>query len=173
MSTPTPRAPRARQGAAASTSNPFAGLGIGSLSSGSIALASLAGLTGYGGGGPIYDLIQALAGVSDLQAGVDDAFASFTEAQAMQNGQAGVSYSEKYDAFSLAVKSEGNVFYFSLLHDKDRNPIVEQNMVLCQCQLNRDFSIEEEGVKRVILTKGSVIYKALPIAYVNKLKKVA
>ena len=65
----------------------------------------------------------------------------------------------KYGGLQLVLKyGDGTWSYVSLMHDKDGDPIIDDNHTydLVDCQARRDFELEGE----VIIAKGDVFTKA-------------
>jgi hypothetical protein len=145
-----------------------------SMVPGSMALAAITGLVGYGISKPLYDLVDLIGIPSRLVNDLNSAFNSHAEAVAgLKEGEAGISYSSQFDAFSLAVKNGEGIFYFSLLHDKDGNPQTAGVLILCETRVNRDFFLEIDGVKKLILPAGKTIFKAVPQSYAEKMPRAA
>lgn len=150
----------------------LAEFGKSALVPGSLGLAAIAGLVGYGISKPLYDLVAPLGMPTRLVNDLNNPFNNHAEAVAgLKHGEAGVIYSEKYDAYSLAVKDGEGVYYFSLLHDKAANPQIAGPLVLCETRVNRDFYLELNGVKTLILPAGRTIFKAVPQSYVEKMPR--
>ena len=171
MANPTRVAPRTNGAPAvpAKIADKLKGLNIASLTSGSVALSVIASLIGYGISKPLYDLKRAIASVI-VGNDVDTAIGGYEDAKNLKNGEAMVSFSERFQTETLAVKDDGGVFFFGFLHDKDGNPKVEKVLVLCECVINRDFAIPDTDV---VLKAGQTIFKALPVDYVERLMEAA
>lgn len=124
----------------------------------------------YGSGEVLYDLIKSFGEVSASNT-LDTAYQSFDEAKlALEPGDAGFSFSEEYNRFSLAMRlSDGGIAFAGLLHDQNGTPRVDEPLQLCWVRARKDFELEGE----TIITKGQEFIKALPESYITKLKKAA
>jgi hypothetical protein len=123
----------------------------------------------YGVGSPLYKLLKQFGKVSPINT-LAKAFTSFAEAKAkLQEGECGYSVSdfEGRKAYSLAAKVNGGIMYCGLHHDADGNPETEADLEVVQLEALREFELEGE----VIISTGDQFMKAVPAAYVAKLKK--
>lgn len=130
----------------------------------------------YGAGGPLYDLVAPIGVPSLIVNGINDAFATYAEVlKNTQPGQAAytVSMFDDREVFSMAVNTGEGIAYFSIMHDADGEPIeqVAEETILVKAKTNRDFSIEQDGKKIVILQKGTELHKAVDVAYFGKMKQ--
>jgi hypothetical protein len=148
---------------------------LSSLVSGGMNVAAIDGLLRlYGDGEPLYSLIEFVGMPSKVINDVSNPFETHADVvKATKNGEAAITVStfDGRDVYTLAVKApQGNgIYYFSLYHNKDREPQVDGQLYLAKVQVDRDFQIEIDGVKTTILEKGKVIFKAVPEAYAEGL----
>lgn len=125
----------------------------------------------YGAGrAPLYDLITTYGSITCMNT-LDSSFQSFDETrEILKEGDAGFSYSEEFNQFTLALRVPGGGIVFAgLLHDKDGSPRVDEQLVLCRVMANRNFDLEG----RTIISKGQEFIKALPESYLSKMEKAA
>src|SRR5689334_15841153 len=125
----------------------------------------------YGKGhAPLYDLVSAYGELAIINT-IDTAFQSFDEIkQTLKEADAGYSYSDEFNQFTLALKLPGGGIVFAgLLHDKNGSPRVDEQLVLCRIKANRDFEFEGN----TIIKQGQEFLKALPESYLAKIKQAA
>lgn len=124
----------------------------------------------YGGGKPLYELLQVFGEVIPLNT-LHTALQSFDEVRAgLKEGDAAFSYSEQFSRFNLAVMTPGSsIAFVGLLHDENGSPKVDEPLQLCWVRAVKDFDLEGE----VIIHKGQEFMKAFPLSYITKLEKAA
>lgn len=128
----------------------------------------------YGASVPLYDLIAPVGVPSAIVNTLDTPFENHAQcSKELKANQAGYSVSEfeGREVFSMAVNTGQGIAYFGIMHDKDGDPIQHEEVILVKAKVNRDFAIDVEGEKVVILQKGRVVYKAVSVEYFQKMNK--
>lgn len=176
----TPRVGRAPKNspAAANASDSV----LAKMSAGGLSLSGISGLVGYAiNGKPLYDLIRPLGAPTRITNDLDNCFGDTFEAKRLlKHGEAGFSYSEKFQNVTLAVKDGEGIYYFGVPHDKDGEVIVEDNYILVHARVNRDFQIKTDNIgadgKPVMLTilkAGQEVFRAVSEEYFAKMEQAS
>jgi hypothetical protein len=138
------------------------------------ALSAFMDVQVYGEGqGPLYDLLHKAGQIvpkNTPATGLEGTF--FENRDALKVGEAAYVWGQ-FDNTQIMIRvSEKGCLFAGVLHDKDVNPIVETEMIVCAVVTNRDFEFDNDG-ETVKIEKGTKFLKALPSSYVAKLKAAA